>query len=75
MADREAAPMRGFADQPHLSRRFRHLVGSSPKDYRRMNAQAPQQHVTGSIYGAITNNLVGSEKCVFLPATLQQTGS
>ena len=48
LADREAASMRGFADQSHLSRRFRHLVGSSPKDYCRMNAQAPQQHITES---------------------------
>jgi AraC-like DNA-binding protein len=45
---KDACEMSLIADQSLLSRRFRHLVGSSPKDYPRMNALAPQQHITES---------------------------
>jgi len=31
----EIAPAAGFADQSHCARRFRQLVGMSPRDYRR----------------------------------------
>jgi AraC family transcriptional regulator len=38
----EIAVACGFADQPHLNRRFRRVVGVSPGVWRRTNAEAPK---------------------------------
>lgn len=41
----------GFADQAHLNRRFRDVVGISPGRWRRSNATAPKMSVDRSTYG------------------------